>query len=489
MKRNKVVDDYITKIKKELYVIDTKSSKAVVEELENHIQEKSYDHAKEKGLEKPNDEIYQEVIEELGPPNEVVVDYLKVLPKEPGIGIKLFLGLQILIGIISVLIGLDQLRFSYDIYNIGFYDNSFLLSMILVGIILLFLGIITVIGAMIQFKKPQFILHYGTGSAMLSLGLATGILLIMSKPLIWRYTDIDYNDEMIYSVLAPFFLILIFAYILGFRSSEDFQRRFALEEMENKEFAQRRKKSRNVMLAIMMISIILISAIGIGMCYYAVEITKKEMLLNTEEIGGNYDARLEHWQAYYDGQWYDKYEIHYNIDGKDYMGIFFPEMRPGFNWVKKNTEQNDTVLCWWDYGHAIRGYTGRNAVIYSPSKSIKNTIVDPSTIKDWEDEDRVKRVAQALVATNSSETINVMKQYNSKYLITSHRDSSGITYAFFQAADLEISDYMEVSKGMSFREFTEKGRETLIYRVWAGEDIPGLELVYSDINSRIYTIS
>ncbi|UCG68404.1 MAG: hypothetical protein JSV09_11395, partial [Thermoplasmata archaeon] len=448
-----------------------------------------HDLAKSRELEKPSDEIYQEVIEEMGSPSDVVVDYLKILPKEIGLGIKLFLILQILIGIISILIGLDQIGFSYDIYSSGFYESSFLFSMILVGIILLFLGIITVIGAVIQFRNPQYILHYGIGSAILSLGLAAGILLIMSKPIIWRYTDMNVYDETIYGIFAPLYLILIFVYIVGLRSCEDFKRRFILEEMDNQEFFQRRKKSRNVVIAIAVISIILISSIGIGMYYYTAEITKKDELLNTEEIGGNYNARLEHWQGYYDGQWYDTYKIHYNKDGKDHMGIFFPEMRPGFNWIKENTEQNDTILCWWDYGHAIRGYTGRNVVIDNPSKSIENTIVDSSTIENWEDEEKVKRVAQALVATNSSETIDIMKQYNSKYLITSNRDSSGITYAFFQAADLKIGDYMEVTKEMSFREFTEKGRQTLIYRIWAGENIQGLELVYSDIGTRIYAIS
>ena len=249
------------------------------------------------------------------------------------------------------------------------------------------------------------------------------------------------------------------------------------------------KRIKIVMIAIIVASLVLISSVGIGMYSYWATVTNKDVLMDTEHIGGKYDGRLEHWKEYHHGGWHDRYEIHYTVGKKDYYGIFLPEMRAALDWIKENAGENETILCWWDYGHAIRGYTGRNVVIYAPSRSLENTIVDPSSIKEWEDEEEVRKVAQALVATETTATISIMKEYNASYLITAYRDAAGIAAAFFQAADLEPSDYVRRTNGVPRLEPTDAGRLTLIYRIWAGENIPGLELTYSDIHTRIYVTS
>lgn len=249
------------------------------------------------------------------------------------------------------------------------------------------------------------------------------------------------------------------------------------------------KRSKTIMIVIIVASILLISSLGIDIYSYWAVVTDKDVLIDTEYIGGNYDGRLEYWKSYHHGEWHDIYEIHYSIGKKDYYGVFFPEMRPALDWIKENSGENETIMCWWDYGHAIRGYTGRNVVIYAPSKSLENTIVDSSSITEWEDEEKVRRVAQALVATDTTETVSIMKEYNASYLVTAYRDSAGIGTAFFRAANLEPSDYVRPTNGVPRLEPTEAGRRTLIYRIWRGEDIPGLELTYSDIHTRVYVTS
>jgi hypothetical protein len=34
-----------------------------------------------------------------------------------------------------------------------------------------------------------------------------------------------------------------------------------------------------------------------------------------------------------------------------------------------------------------------------------------------------------------------------------------------------------------------KGRQTTLFRIWLGNDLPGLTLVYSDVYTRIYKIT
>jgi len=75
-----------------------------------------------------------------------------------------------------------------------------------------------------------------------------------------------------------------------------------------------------------------------------------------------------------------------------------------------------------------------------------------------------------------------------EYLLTNRRDTTDISYAFFRAAGLDTTDYLKWSAGGAFSDPTALGRLTLIYRIWAGETVPGLELEYSDIDMRILRI-
>jgi len=250
MKFNNIVDDYISKIKRELYGIDSASTNAIIEELDNHIYEKSNDIAGDRNLLEPNNKIFREVISGLGPPNDVVVEYLKVLPKKTSKGLKLFLLLQVVIGIVAVIVSIDQFITSDGISQGEFYDGTYLLSMIFVGITLLFLGAITAILVIKQLRKPKNIIHYGVGSVMLSVILAAGLLLVMAKFILWRHMEINSDDELFYAYVTPIFVLLMVGYIWGLRGSEDLKRRFMLEEFDNKKFARKKKKSRNVMAGV-----------------------------------------------------------------------------------------------------------------------------------------------------------------------------------------------------------------------------------------------
>ncbi len=129
------------------------------------------------------------------------------------------------------------------------------------------------------------------------------------------------------------------------------------------------------------------------------------------------------------------------------------------------------------------------SALLGPSRSITDTIADPSSISDWEDEARVKKVAEALVATDVNVTIGTMADLGAEYLLTNRRDTTDISYAFFQAAGLDTGDFLKWSEGGAFSNPTALGRQTTIYRIWAGEPLPGLELGYSDIDMRILKIA
>jgi len=79
-------------------------------------------------------------------------------------------------------------------------------------------------------------------------------------------------------------------------------------------------------------------------------------LISEEPTGGTYNASILYKEKYYDGSWHNFTGIKYTKDGKEYTGAYLPYMRDALNWIKSNTTENITVLCWWDYGHMIEGY-------------------------------------------------------------------------------------------------------------------------------------
>jgi hypothetical protein len=101
----------------------------------------------------------------------------------------------------------------------------------------------------------------------------------------------------------------------------------------------------------------------------------------------------------------------------------------------------------------------------------------------------------ALVATNTTEIISIMNEFGAKYLITYQSDSTIKTRVFLRSAGLNQSDYLVYDYNInpysapSSPEPTALGRQTMVFRIWLGQDVPGLNLVYSDVYTRIYKIA
>ncbi len=493
MKKVEVVNEYLKKIKRELYAIDNETSLSVLEELRSHINEKANDLAKQRKINKPNEDIYQEVIGAFGEPGDVVIEYLKVLPKNFTRGIKIFFLMQSLIGLFSIILGIEQIFYSFDIFSQDILSNTDFLGMVSAGIIFLFIGCALISVIYIQIKKPKLIIQYGAFSSIVSLTICFGIILILIDILLWRYTTLNYSMDEYYSAVSPILISLVIAHVIGLQLLERFQRRFVLEEINNKDYRIHAKKSKIVMTGVSLVILTLVgmlffSLIGYEWLLENEEEIDEERAFNSEYIGGVYNAKIELNYNYIEGYWHDEYRINYTINQKKYSGSFFIEHRKAYDWIIDNVESNASFLCWWDYGHSIKGYTGRNVIITDPSKSIINTIYDPSHIKSWEDDEKVKAVASALVADNSTQTKNIMYQYNADYILTGNRDPSFISYAIYQAAGLNSNDYLKISSN-GILEPTELGRQTLIYRLWSEDNIEDFELVFSDINSKIYKIT
>ncbi|UCG00841.1 MAG: hypothetical protein JSW11_14635 [Candidatus Heimdallarchaeota archaeon] len=176
-----------------------------------------------------------------------------------------------------------------------------------------------------------------------------------------------------------------------------------------------------------------------------------ERLIDTQKLDNRYNATLEIWEEKYSPvhDWVIKYRVSYTKNGQNFTARFDETTKFCLDWIKNNTNEEDKILCWWDYGHEIQGYTGREVVIDGPSARLWDTIMEPWTIKNWNKESDVVNVSRALVGT-PEDTIEVMNQYNATLLYIKSRElalsarDTGIFYSLVKGAKRNLDDYYEV---------------------------------------------
>jgi len=492
VKKSKVVEAYLREIRSELFGIDNSSALSILEEIETHLTEKAMDVVRRNKMNEPTEEIYERVIADFGEPWEVVREYLKELPETLDNRIKIFLYLQGILAVIIIIIGFDMLTY-INLYSDDFINLTQLNMMFVAAGMIIAIGMMTAAMIALQLKKPKTIIHYGSTSTILALALAIGFVLVFLQYLLSRYTRLDYSLDIYYAYSVPALMILIFIFISGLKLIERFQRRMSLGEKTCDLRAYGPVKRRITILGVIFISILLISMAMLGLVrndeYWWDKDSGGEHLFNAEHIGGKYDAELQLSYGYRNGYWQDEYRIIYTMNGEKYEGGFAHNMRPSLDWIRNNTPEDAVIVSWWDYGHSIRGYAGRDVVVDEPSRSIEDTIYDPSTVRHWEEnEELLEDVAKIFISVDLSESLTLMQKYNATYFITNSRDRCSILYAFFVALDMDMGDYFDFSDENFLWNPTEKGKQMLMYRLWNDEEISGLEMVYSDIDTRIFRI-
>jgi len=200
-----------------------------------------------------------------------------------------------------------------------------------------------------------------------------------------------------------------------------------------------------------------------------------------ENIGDN--AEIIKKEGTYQGVDYESEDIKYKKDEQEFQGYFDPALKESFEWIAQNSE-NAVFLSWWDYGHMIRGYTGKDVIIYSPSKDILWSLASGT----WDEEkggkfsskEKISDVAVALTTINSDKTKEIMEKYNADYVFVTTRDAAS-SFVLFRILGLE--DFLDGDYKTN-----DKAKATILFRMIDKGVIEGFKLVYSDELVRIYKI-
>lgn len=232
-------------------------------------------------------------------------------------------------------------------------------------------------------------------------------------------------------------------------------------------------------------------------------------LTSIELLGGKYNASILYEEIFRNDNWSNTEirSIVYTKDGEKYIGNYNSYLREALDWIKSNTSENVTILCWWEYGHMIEGYIERNAVAKFPYLAIKDNPIwehwtDERWIRDfafkWTSNETIQDIAKVLTSTNisSNETRELINKYNVSYILIHGGKTCWDTPYIFDALGINLTEsgYIEQVGGNLFR-YTEKANETLIFKMWdkgysfgspgnleepylEEPQIPGLQLCY-----------
>ena len=224
----------------------------------------------------------------------------------------------------------------------------------------------------------------------------------------------------------------------------------------------------------LVVVIVVIAAVSI---YAAITRPDGEPPTNIENVGGKYEATI----SYYD----DNAQIEYRDEEGIHSDMYFMvESRDALDWIKANTPEGSMFLCWWDYGHMIKGFTERNVVIRNPSEEILDTIKDPTGLTEFDSHEQILDVAMALTTDNFAEMTQIIEKYEVTHIFVPSRDVL-IAPVLYRVAELDWTDYLEPHD--SGFQFTDAGMETMISKLLENRELP-FSLIYEDSEIKVYEV-
>lgn len=112
----------------------------------------------------------------------------------------------------------------------------------------------------------------------------------------------------------------------------------------------------------------------------------------------------------------------YEHEGERYGTSFYNITKPVADWIANNTEKDAVIASWWDYGHFIRGLTGREVVVATPSNwTIQKTTAYGELIGKYGEKASRGEMKQlsSMYAGTEEEALQAMRENDvTHYLIT-----------------------------------------------------------------------
>ncbi len=219
----------------------------------------------------------------------------------------------------------------------------------------------------------------------------------------------------------------------------------------------------------------------------------KPLYVRQESLGGAYDAVFKVTGT--DANGYDEGVIVYTENGVQHIGYYGAYFNSSLNWITQNTNPNAVFFNWFEYGHMVHALTGRTSMSLNPSKdalAIFNSEY-AAQFTEFDSAQKIMDVSAVFATTNETAAAMMMQKYGAHYLLLPVADGgAGKAYWFFTFSALDPSQYITEGSAnplqFSSSDYTNLGKETMLYRLETNSNLNLFTQVYSDANVKIYQI-
>jgi len=148
-------------------------------------------------------------------------------------------------------------------------------------------------------------------------------------------------------------------------------------------------------------------------------------------------------------------------------------MPDAFTALERLTPSDAVVLCWWDYGRAVREWSHREVIEAYPSREIAQSVGATRSIlgnlgaqifAKWGSHERIKDIAQAFTL-NEEQSLQILRTYNASYVVVFVPDELDKFTWIAQIADHDSTGYLTYNEETQDYEPTARGEEVTLLRL------------------------
>ena len=176
-----------------------------------------------------------------------------------------------------------------------------------------------------------------------------------------------------------------------------------------------------------------------------------------------------------------------------------PGMPDAFTTLETLTPPNSVVLCWWDYGRAVREWSHREVIEAYPSREIANSVgstrtflgnLEAQLFSKWGSNERIRDIARAFML-NEEEALQITSKYGAGYVLVFVPDELEKFYWIAQIAGFNSTEYLTHDTATNTYKPTTRGEEVTLLRLifddtWQPRHFTKL---YDNEKAKIYRIN
>ncbi len=162
--------------------------------------------------------------------------------------------------------------------------------------------------------------------------------------------------------------------------------------------------------------------------------------------------------------------------GNDAVMQYFssqPDMSNAFAQLESLTSYDAVVLCWWDYGRAVREWSRREVIESYPSREIAQSVgstrsfwgnLEAQLFAKWGSHEKIQDIARAFML-NEEQSLSILKKYNASYVLVFVPDELEKFYWIAQIAGYNSTEYLTYDEATDVYEPTARGEEVTLLRL------------------------